>query len=309
MMISGEKNRMKDNIKLSLIYPSIKDDSLESKVDVVKTDILPLSINNATYFSSDWRFENVVIDCLANKYRGKIEDYPTSDDDADRFAIGITASKQLIKQSTCTYIAKMVEIIHRDNRINEKNIIGFHLYDIDRGEDNSQKFILLTKKKIFIRFNTKLVEEYDFDELIFCENSIQKKGSIESIDDSVVDYAMDVDFINYIEDIKSLHIARIEGINETHPVVTLSLEKKERYLSFLVDLAITEGRVEVFKLLKLEFLSREFKITTKFLVNCICKSAKSNLSDSRISGVFSDILRNVLHEEQRYIFYQEILEL
>ena len=121
-------------------------------------------------------------------------------------------------------------------RINEKNIIGFHLYDIDRGEDNSQKFILLTKKKIFIRFNTKLVEEYDFDELIFCENSIQKKGSIESIDDSVVDYAMDVDFINYIEDIKSLHIARIEGINETHPVVTLSLEKKERYLSFLVDL-------------------------------------------------------------------------
>lgn len=309
MMISGEKNRMKDNIKLSLIYPSIKDDSLESKVDVVKTDILPLSVNNATYFSSDWRFENVVIDCLANKYRGKIEDYPTSDDDADKFAIGITASKQLIKQSTCTYIAKMVEIIHRDNRINEKNIIGFHLYDIDRGEDNSQKFILLTKKKIFIRFNTKLVEEYDFDELIFCENSIQKKGSIESIDDSVVDYAMDVDFINYIEDIKSLHIARIEGINETHPVVTLSLEKKERYLSFLVDLAITEGRVEVFKLLKLEFLSREFKITTKFLVKCICKSAKSNLSDSRISGVFSDILRNVLHEEQRYIFYQEILEL
>ena len=141
MMISGEKNRMKDNIKLSLIYPSIKDDSLESKVDVVKTDILPLSVNNATYFSSDWRFENVVIDCLANKYRGKIEDYPTSDDDADRFAIGITASKQLIKQSTCTYIAKMVEIIHRDNRINEKNIIGFHLYDIDRGEDKSQKFI------------------------------------------------------------------------------------------------------------------------------------------------------------------------
>ena len=44
-------------------------------------------------------------------------------------------------------------------------------------------------------------------------------------------------------------------------------------------------------------------------MNCICKSAKSNLSDSRISGVFSDILRNVLHEEQRYIFYQEILEL
>ena len=51
MMISGEKNRMKDNIKLSLIYPSIKDDSLESKVDVVKTVTAPT--NNVSEVNKD----------------------------------------------------------------------------------------------------------------------------------------------------------------------------------------------------------------------------------------------------------------
>lgn len=303
---------MKKTIDRSLIYPSIKliNKDKEIKMDLVKNDVLPSSIGEAIYFRVEYRLEKTTIDCLAEKYSAKIEDYAEDFND-EHFLIGSTVCKKSITDLDCKYMAKVWDIL-RINKIKLNTIFGIYLLNMDESEDNSQKFIALAMDKVYIRWQTKKLEEFLYTDLIFDKDGIKSRYLIVGLAGEnrgyVVDYCFDEQFLFFANEIMLLKTAVMDGINETHPVSILPLEKKKKYLSFLINISASTKNLTAKKLLKLEYLAREFGIDAEEIVKNLKTALKGGIKDNRLSNLIASIVAEVLPEEIRYVFYQEALE-
>lgn len=103
---------MKETINKDLIYPSIKmvNKYRECKIDIVKNDVLPRSVNEAIYFRIGYRFESVVVDCLAEKYSARIDDYSYDVND-EHFILGSTECEKSVTELNCRYMEKAWAIL------------------------------------------------------------------------------------------------------------------------------------------------------------------------------------------------------
>lgn len=305
------KSNVVDKDKNNLLFPSIKDDTTEWNVPIIKNDIVYIADEHAAinYFSFDWRFNSNVINCLATKYLGKTGDYPDHDDESsERFLIGVDACKKW-KNIACPYLNKAFQILTKDKRIKTSSIIAIQLFDLCKREENAQKFLLLTKDKVYARYNTQILEEYDYEQVVFASDGLQIKDQIEEIDGLVANYPLANDFLLFAQEYQLLRSTMLQDVNEIHPVICLAYEERIKYLDFLVDIAVGDGSITADKLLKLEFLARSFKIESTRFVSRIEKAAKTQVKDQIISKTFTDILINVLTAELRVVFYQDILEM
>ena len=310
-MPNDYKSNVVDKDNNSLLYPSIKDEQTEWAVPIIKNDIIYIADEHATinYFSPDWRFNSNVINCIATKYLGKIDDYPDQDDaSSERFLIGADACK-IGKTVSGSYLNKAFQILAKDKRIKSSSVIAIHLLDICNSEENAQKFLLLTKEKVYVRYNTKLLEEYDYEQIIFTPDGVQLKDQIEEVDGLVANYPLADDFIRFAQEYKLLRSTLLQDVNEMHPATSLSYDDRVKYLDFLIDVAVGDKKITADKLLRLEFLARSFRIESSRFVNRIEKAAKNIIRDQVISKVFTDILLNVLNAELRVVFYQDLLEI
>lgn len=300
-----------DKDKNNLLFPSIKDDTTEWSVPIIKNDIIYIADEHASinYFSPDWRFNSNVINCIATKYLGKIDDYPDQDDaSSERFLIGADACK-IGKTVSCPYLNKAFQILAKDKRIKSSSVIAIHLLDICNREENAQKFLLLTKEKIYVRYNTNRLEEYDYGQIIFTPDGVQLKDQIEEVDGLVANYPLADDFIRFAQEYKLLRSTMLQDVNEIHPATCLSYEDRIKYLDFLIDVAVGDRKITADKLLRLEFLARSFRIESSRFVNRIEKAAKNIIRDQVISKDFTGILLNILTAELRVVFYQDLLEM
>lgn len=303
---------MEKKMDKTLIYPSIKliNAEREIRMDIVKNDILPRTAGQAIYFRIDYRFEKTVADCLAVKYKADIENYP-EDDGEEHFIIGSTACDQSVSKLECPYMKKVWDILKK-NKINRKKIISIYLLELDNSEGNGQKFIVLAADRIYLRWATKKMEEVKYTDVIFNNEGIKSRNLIDGLqgenDGYLIRYYFDDKFIEFAREIMLLHKASITGINETHPVSHLTYEKKSRYLAFLINIAASSGNLTARKLLKLEYLAREFGISAEEIVKTLKSALKGGIKDNRLGNTVSAIVSEVTPEEIRYVFYQEILE-
>ena len=309
-MSNNLKSNVVDRDNNNLLYPIIKDAETECVVPIIKNDIIYIADEHASinYFSFDWRFNSNVINCIATKYLGKIEDYPDQDDvSSERFLIGVDACKRG-KALLCPYLDKVFQVLTKDKRIKSSSIIAIQLLDICNREENAQKFLLLTKEKVYVRYNTNRLEEYDYEQIIFTSDGVQLKNQIEDIDGLLASYPLADDFLQFAQEYKLLRSTTLQDIDEIHPATRLPYEDRIKYLDFLIDVAVGDGKITADKLLRLEFLARGFRIESSRFVSRIEKAAKSKIKDQIISKVFTDLLKDILTAELRVIFYQDILE-
>lgn len=310
-MLDKHNSNIVDVDKIILRYPGIKDEETEYKVPIVKNDIIFIADEHSAinYFSNDWRFDNNIIDCVASKYSGKVDDYPETDDESsERFLIGVEAIKGG-RSISCPYLKKAFEVLDKDKRIRRSSIIAIHLLNICKREENSQKFLLLTKDKVYVRYNTNRLEEYDYDDVVFLPSGVVAKSQLTDIEGFIVDYPICRDFQDFVQEYQLLRSTMLQDVDEIHPVMELTYENKIKYLYFLIDVSVNDGKITAEKLLRLEFLARAFKIESDKFVKQIVKSAKTKTKKQSISKIFTDILLNVLTAELRFVFYQDILEL
>lgn len=302
---------MKEKINKDLIYPSIKmvNKYRECKIDIVKNDVLPRSVNEAIYFRIGYRFESVVIDCLAEKYSAKIDDYSYDAND-EHFIVGSTECGKSVTELNCRYMEKAWAILVKKG-ISKKKVIGIYLLNLDESDENAQKFIALTTDKVYIRWQTKKLEEYTYNDLIFDSDGIKLKSLIPGLvgenNGYIVDYSFDKRFLSFSKEIILLQRAVISGINDTHPASKLNLEKKSKYLSFLIMIAASSKNLTAKKLLKLEYLAREFGIEADQIIKKLRLALKGGIKDNKLPNEVASIVADI-PEEIRFVFYEESLE-
>lgn len=326
--------RILDKDKDILVLPCIKDESSEIKVDIVKNSNLPLSAKEVICFPFDWRFEDVVINCLAKKYAVNIENYPEVDEDEERFLIGPEACKNAIASIECPYLTKALAVLKEKYDFRLKDLVAIYLLNMDDTEDNNQKFIALSKKKIYVRHKSNEIERFSYDNLVFSRKGIQSREIIiENLKEnrkvagktskrwkedkdrdleelhSLINYPFSNEFVKFVHEFQLLRSSTLKGIDRNHPLIGKSQDVKTRYFEFLIDCTSSSGMVSAKELLKLEYLARELRIGDNVLLAGLERNLRKKKDDRTITKDFNDLWGNILTEELRYVLYLDILDL
>lgn len=315
-----------DAIEDKIIYPHIKDENSEFDLSIVRNSNLPLAAESSIYFPFEWRFSTVVLDSLAKKYGDTLESYPDEDEEEERFLLGVSACRNA-RSLECPYLKKVWAVLEAYEDFPIKDVFAIYLLEADESDDNNQKFIVLTKGNIYIRCATRSLDAYNYSSVVINEKGIQSKEmlELEKNDDekpwkkeiqkdtlffeSIVDYPLAEEFIDYVSNFQLLRSTTLDGVDGTHPLVGIVQEKKCRYLEFLVEVANGAANCNASKLLRLEYLARELRVTANDLLKWLDKSLKKPLDDRKIVKAFNDLWGNVLTEDLRYVLYQDMLEL
>ena len=297
----------------SLRYPSIKsiDVEFEKRIDLVKNDILPRKIEEVIFFDVEYRMGKTVVDSIASKYSGSMQDY--SDDESDEhFLIGMSACEEGYNSLICPCLQKVWETLKKE-KISRKNIMGIYLLDMDRSEENYQKFIVLTKENIIYRWSTNKVEYIEYNRVIFTEDGLLDKSLIDGVDVEngrlVIRHYIDEQFYMFANELVILKCAVISDIGVLHPIGILPVEKRNEYLSFLVNAANAPLKIDAEKILKLEYLAKELGVSNQQFNKDLKDAMKGKIKDGQLGKKLSYIVLEVVPEEIRYVFYQEVLNL
>lgn len=281
-----------------LILPAIKDDASEVKLDIIKSDIMAIPGREAIYFPRDFRFNNIIIDSIARKYSS---DYPSSDSDDERYIVGLTNCKGA-RDIACSYLKKVFKIIDGKKEENLDEIIAIYLFDTDDGEENHQKFLILTKKRIYIRYRSNRLERFEYSDIVF------KESGIESIfGESIVNYEIDDSFAEFVQEWLMLLDNPVNIIDSSHPFAGKNLEYRYRYAELMVDAAAADGYLTVDNYLRLEYIAREFRISPEAILEYFYNAAHGGIKDNKLSGVYSNFVINGLNEEYRNVFFFDLL--
>ena len=290
----------------SILYPALQE-GIEIPLEGAPNDIIRLGSEEVTTFPSDFRMRNAVIDALAHKYQEKQEDYPDSEnDDDERFIIGPTAIRLRCKEieTFCPYMKKAMEII-ADEKIQRREHVAVHLLENDKSASNMQKFLLLTKDYLYLRYKTGKVEKYAYDYLRIGEDYIEDtiKGEM------ILNYSLAEEFCEFLKEFLMLRRTTISGIHERHPFTDESLEARENYLKFLTDSSVAEGKLRVESLIYLEYLARNFRISADKLVKWIEEADKNGVKEKKIQRELTNLLLLNTPTEKYYDFFMDILEI
>lgn len=297
-----------------LIYPNIKPVNVarEIKVGIVKSSVLPRKLKKAIYFRTDYRFDRIVIDSIAMKYGASAEGYPGEDDDDERFLLGSTVcDNSALETPQCQYLKKAWEVL-RKNRVSRKKIFAIYLLGTDDGEENDQRFVVLAKEKVYFRWETRKLEAVDYQDIFFDEDGLRCKELIPGLpgegDGYLVKYSFDSRFVAFAKEILLLKAMYLDGIEETHPAGGLPDDKKNTYFDFLVEAAAGARKLNAMRLLRLEYLAREFYIDVEAIENGLKRVLPGKKYDTKLANRFHAIYRDVTSEEILYVFFQELLD-
>lgn len=296
----------------NLIYPSIKESSNIVKMTLTK-DTIPTTTEAITYFSLDFRTCDAVLNTIALHYE-VAEDYPLNDsgEETERFLVGPQLSQIYRKEieNQCPYMNKTMEIIKNTKEVSLRDLIAIYLLGIDESDTNKQQFLVMTTNKLFLRDDSLVLQQYNYEDIVLDENGLHLKDSLESMGEpKLVDYPFDMRFSNYFKDFMTMKFAIISAGRERHPFADCSIEYRESYLKFMVDVTVSEHIMSTEQLLYLELLARDFQLGSNKLETFIQERLTKKLSDRKIQEYLINILKNYVPAKYRYVFFQDVLKI
>lgn len=309
------QEKIVSNEERPLLYPSIKQVNIgrEIRMEIVKNGILPKTAKDAIYFRVDYRFDRTVIDSLALKYSASADNYPTdSGEEQEHFLLGSTACEDSASDMpSCPYLRKVWEVLQK-GRVSRKKVIAIYLLGLDDKEDNEQKFIALAKDKFYLRWETLKLQHVDYQDVSFDDNGIRSKRLIPGLEGENDGYllarSLDERFLRFAQEIHLLKAMILSGIDVTHPMLVLSKDKRLQYFKFLVTAAAGARNLNARRLLYLEYLAREFRISAEELKRELKSALRGKMSDHSMANSFSALEQKVIPVELFYVFYQDLLD-
>ena len=303
---------VKGSVDRNLIYPSIKEESNVIKMTLTR-DTIPATSESITYFSLKFRTCDALLNTIAQRYE-TAEDYPLNDcsNEAERFLVGPQLSQMSRREieKQCPYMRKAIEIIKETKEISLRNLIAIYLLGTDDAEANKQQFLVMTKNNLYVRDDSLVLRQYDYEDIVLDEYGVHIKALVESMGEPmIVDYPFEIRFINFFRDFMTMKFANISDCRERHPFADCSIDYREAYLKFMVDIAVAEHIMSAEQLLYLELLAREFHLGSNKLETFLQARLVKNLSDRTIQENLRSIIKNYVPAEYRYVFFQDILKL
>ena len=147
-------------------YPTIKNEgengAIEHRITLPVRDIIVPGLSETVYFPLNFCLEDIVIDTVAQKYQADIDDYPLDSDD-EHFLIGTQACRKDCKRLDCTYMKKMLVRINAAANLDVSDIFAIYLLGLDDSNENRQKFLLMTKTKLYLLHDTQAIENYGYN--------------------------------------------------------------------------------------------------------------------------------------------------
>lgn len=287
-----------------MLYPSVNEE-FEQKLRTTPNDILMHSVGEYRSFPLDFRMRSVVIQSIAKKY---ICDYPPeTETDEERCLIGIFSVEAARKDFACPYMKKAFEALDEE-KISEE-IIAIHLLGADLSEAvNCQKFVALSRKGIYLRWQTNVIEFFKWEDIVFKPEGIYhlyKLGDAEKL----AMYVFDEDFLKFIEEFMILRRTTVLNIGEPHPLLEEAPKYREEYLRFMVDTAAAEGKLSVENLIYLEFLTRSLKISADILLKFLEIAYSGGIKEKTLYREIAKYIESSIDHKKINVFYMDLAEL
>lgn len=318
----------------ALRYPTIKNEGEESaqeyKITLPVRDIIIPGVSETVYFPLNFCMEDIVIDSIAQKYEASINDYPT-DADEEHFLIGTQACRKDCKKLNCTYMKKALVRINAAKNIDLSSIFSIYLLSLDDSNENRQKFLLMTKKKLHLLHDTQTIENYSYNEIRFTPDGIELKRHDESIGQILLEYTFDERFLSFAHEFMLMRCTTLADVQERHPFANVvddkktpdtvadmginvdetdfrpAMRKRNAYMKFLVDTAAAEGHLEAKTIMRLCYMAREFRVSADSMLSWLKQANTGGIRKNKLLSEFSRTL-NFIGLKYKFVFVQDLLE-
>ena len=293
-----------------IIYPRIKDGSSLQEAVPANAGVLPRSIQEANYFFLDYRFDDIVIDCIARKYNMTYQNYIELEPDDEHILLGSSNCKQALKNQDDAYFQKIKARLTKE-KIVLKSIIGIYLPQVYDFEDSKQEFLLFTKERFYFKPANQPVSSYAYHKIFFSEDGVGILPGAEK--NKVRTYLLQVPLpdvvLDFAREFMLLRCAKLHDVLLQHPVSRLSVEHRMMYLDFMTSVSAGEGRLTAEKLIYLENMARTMHLSDSALINGLKKAEKNGGKENVIRKSFAVLQKNMLEQALHWILYQDILYL
>lgn len=293
-----------------IIYPRIKDGSSLQEAIPANAGVLPRSIQEANYFFLDYRFDDIVIDCIARKYNMTYQNYLELEPDDEHILLGSSNCKQALKNQDDAYFQKIKARLTKE-KIVLKSIIGIYLPQVYDFEDSKQEFLVFTKERFYFKPANQPVSSYAYSKIFFSEDGVGILPGVEK--NKVRTYLLQVPLpgvlLDFVGEFMLLRCTKLHNALLQHPVARLSVEHRMMYLDFMTSVAAGDGRLTAEKLIYLENMARTMHLSDSALINGLKKADKSGGKENVIRKTFAVLQKNLLEQALHWILYQDILYL
>lgn len=322
-----------ENDPNALLYPTIKktDENVahEYNIALVNRDVLVPGIGETVNFPLDFCMEDMVIDTVSKKYKAGIENY-SEDANGKHFLIGIEACREGRKKLCCIGMRKITERIESTNDIDLNGLFAVYLLSFDNSVNNQQNFLLMTKSKLYLLHNTNVIKSYGYDKIAFTSRGIEmKRGDL--FVGRILYYKFDKAFLNFAREFMLMRCTTLVDVRERHPFANEiddkkspdmvadmrlnidekdfcpNINKRNAYMSFLVDTAAAEGHLEAETVMRLCYMAREFRISATSMLSWFKQASLGGICKNNL---FSEFLRTLsfIGLKYKFIFVRDLLE-
>lgn len=315
-------------------YPTIKNEgengAIEHRITLPVRDIIVPGLSETVYFPLDFCMKDLVIDAVAQKYHADIDDYPLDSDD-EHFLIGTQACRKESKKLACLYMKKTLVRINAAANLDVSDLFAIYLLSLDDSNENRQKFLLMTKTKLYLLHDTQAIETYGYNDIRFTPDGLELKRLGESVGQRLLEYTFDERFLNFAHEFMLLRRTTLVDVRERHPFANViddkkspdvvadmslnvdevdgrpSIRKRNAYMKFLVDTAAAEGHLQAKTILKLCYMAREFRISGDAMLSWLNHSICGGIRKNKLLAEFARTL-TFIGAKYKFVFVQDLLE-
>ena len=311
-------------------YPTVKHEgetgALERKVTILTRDINIPGVHETVYFPLNFCMEDAVIDAVAQKYEAGAENYPDNEDD-EHFLIGTAAFRMERFKLNCPYMNKANIKIAIAENVDFSDGFAVYLLGLDDSNDNRQKLLVMTKKKLCILHDTQAFQTFSYSDIRFTPDGIFDRYAEENL----LDYNFEERFLNFAHEFMLLRCTTLVDVRERHPlacaiddsanpdmVADMKLDvaeietrpvmgRRNAYLRFLVDTAAAEGFLEAQTMLRLCYMAREFRVSADSMLSWIKQASRGGIRKNKLQTELTRIL-DFIGVKYKFVFLQDLLE-
>lgn len=291
----------------NLIMPRHGPATIFKELRPVRSDILARQVHTGL-FTGSYRFRRSLLALLALKYGANLENY-TEEEDEDSLLIGPAECEKVLAQPTDTGMEKLAAFLESlENR--PANIQAILLLEADFSDENRQKFLIRTKKRLYLRDASLGLQSWPARSAFFGSTGVQFRGKswLEAL-------PIDSRFREWHKELLLLEAPLIKNSLGWHPLTglltTFGTDSANGtampYIQFLCAVASFGNALTAAKVLRLEAMSSDFGLREDAFYDIFDKLKPGRLSSSQLQKLLHKA-RECVPRLAPHVLYLDALE-
>lgn len=298
---------MAERITENLIMPRHGSATIFKELRPVRSDILARQVHTGL-FTGSYRFRRSLLAMLALKYAANLENY-REEEDEDSLLVGQVECEKALSQPTGIGMEKVtVFLASLENR--PVSIQAILLLEADFSDENRQKFLIRTKKRLYLRDASLGLQSYRARSAFFGAAGVQvsSKTWLEA-------FPIDSQFQEWHKELLLLEAPLIKNSLGWHPLAgllaTLGTDNANDaampYMQFLCAVASCGNALTAAKVLRLEAMSSDFGLREDVFYGLFDKLKPGKLSSGHLQKLLYKA-RECVPRLAPHVLYLDALE-